>query len=501
MPSISGRRSATGRRIERFSRRVADHRLRVLALVDRVDVVEKAAADHHDAAVARAEILLAAVGDPPCPTQVTKSWFMTWLVIQRPVRGSAIGPCQVGIAVLHIGLALVRHAAEMPGDAERVLVVDRHAELDVVAGEERVRPQADAADRPQPVVLAGVGADALVLEAVLELVEIDLDVVRRIGAGLALQPHAPVRMRPFEMHRVDRVLLALEPVARDLGDDDLAEAVLPGEELPIRHQRRRLRPEIGPEQPAPFRDRIGLDADLVLEPRLGMRHVLVGLREAASRLVIEPAVIVAAQPALLDIAVGEIGAAMPAMPVEEAVACRPGPCRGRGPRPSAAPAWCPGSVELAGAGDRPPVAAQQLAHRRSGAGLGQHVPAAARLVDPIWHRVLRHRRSPVVMLTDTVLLTRRACAHVPIRSSGSSNRSNGDICRTEVMTTTVWPVDRRSGKRRLPTAPLRLRRRHACRLPARTPRRSTSRRRAGDRDASAAGGRPWSRGRAALRGC
>ena len=33
----------------------------------------------------------------PCPTQVTKSWFITWLVIQRPVAGSAIGPFQVGM--------------------------------------------------------------------------------------------------------------------------------------------------------------------------------------------------------------------------------------------------------------------------------------------------------------------------------------------------------------------------------------------------------------------
>ena len=60
--------------------------------------------------------------------------------------------------------------------------------------------------------------------------------------------------------------------------------------------------------------------DRVPEPRLGVRHILIGLREAAPRLVIEPAVIVAAQPALLDIAIAEIGAAMPAMPVDEAPA-------------------------------------------------------------------------------------------------------------------------------------------------------------------------------------
>ena len=102
-----------------------------------------------------------------------------------PAPGFRIGdrPLPGRDAVLHIRLALLRHAAEMPHDAERVLVIDRHAELDMVAGEQPVRPQADAADRPQPVLLGGVGADAFVLEAVVEFVEIDLDVLRRIGAG------------------------------------------------------------------------------------------------------------------------------------------------------------------------------------------------------------------------------------------------------------------------------------------------------------------------------
>src|ERR1700738_5492970 len=95
-------------------------------------------------------------------------------------------------------------------------------------------------------MLAGVGADALVLEAVLEFAEIDLDVVRRVRTGPALQTQTPVRMGPFEMHRVDRVLLALEPVARDLGLDDLAETVRPREEFPIRHQRPWLGCQKGP---------------------------------------------------------------------------------------------------------------------------------------------------------------------------------------------------------------------------------------------------------------
>src|SRR5205823_7749236 len=83
--------------------------------------------------------------------------------------------------ILDVGLTLSRHAAEMPHDAQRVLVIDRHAELDMIAGEEPVGPQADTADRPQPVLFAGVGADALILPAILEFAEIDLDVLWRIG--------------------------------------------------------------------------------------------------------------------------------------------------------------------------------------------------------------------------------------------------------------------------------------------------------------------------------
>src|SRR5882724_10615543 len=126
-------------------------------------------------------------------------------------------------------------------------------------------------------------------------------------------------MGPFEMDRVNRVFLALEPVARDLGLDDLAETVLPREEFPVRHERPRLGTEISPYEPAQFLDRIGLDADLVAQPRLRMRHVLIGLRQAAAVRVVEPAVIIAAQPAFLDIAVAEVGAAVPAMAIEKAV--------------------------------------------------------------------------------------------------------------------------------------------------------------------------------------
>ena len=278
-------------------------------------------------------------------------------------------------AILDKGLLLLWHAAEMPHDRERVLVIHRHAELDVIAGEEAVRPKTHASYRPQPVGLVGIGTNALVLEAVFELGEVDFYVLRRVGAGVAGEAHAPVRMRPFEMHGIDRVLLALKPVARDLGEHDLAKAILPGKEFPIRYERARFGAEICPKEPAAFLDRIGLETDLVFEPRLGVRHVLIGLREAAPIGIVEPSVVIAAQPAPLDIAIGEIGAAMPAVPVEEAALAAK--ILVKNEVFAHQPHWFRAQLgKLTGAGNRPPITPQQFAHRRAGAGLGQDSPAA-----------------------------------------------------------------------------------------------------------------------------
>src|SRR5439155_23175012 len=108
-------------------------------------------------------------------------------------------------------------------------------------------------------------------------------------------------------------------------------------------------------------------------------------RPAASGLVIKPAMVIAAQTAFFDIAIAQIGAAMFAMPVEEAVGAAEilvedeilahEPHR-----------LCAGSLELAGAGNRPPIAPQQFAHRRPRPGRGQETPAVLRLK----LRVVRH---------------------------------------------------------------------------------------------------------------
>ena len=85
----------------------------------------------------------------------------------------------------------------------------------MAASEQAIGPQADAADRPQRIILVGVFAHALIDEAVLEFLEADLQVLRAIDAFLAFEARRPIGMHPFEMHRIDRILLTLEPVARD----------------------------------------------------------------------------------------------------------------------------------------------------------------------------------------------------------------------------------------------------------------------------------------------
>src|SRR6266852_1369310 len=295
---------------------VADHALGVLAARDGVELVEEALADHRNAEVAGADILLGAVGDRALPDpgddvlvdDVARDPAAV-LVLDRAVP-SRNRP-------LHIRLSPFRHAHEEPGDAERVLVVDRHAPLEVIAEIEAVRPQRDASHRPIGIALVRVLADALVDEAAVELLELELQVLAGIGAGLAGEPLGPVVVHPFEVHRVAGVLLALEPVAGHVREHDLAETVLPGERLPDRQLRRQLRAQIGPQQPGAFLHRIGLGGAALLGARARADRVVVGLLDAGAALVHQPAMIIAADAGLLDHAVGEVGAAVRTVPVEQ----------------------------------------------------------------------------------------------------------------------------------------------------------------------------------------
>ena len=172
------------------------------------------------------------------------------------------------------------------------------------------------------------------------------------------------------MHRVDRVLLRLEPVARHLREHDLHETVLPRERLPVGEERRGPRAEIGPEKPGFFLHRIGRSADSFLQPSLRIEFLLERLLDALASFVVHPAVIVASQAAFLDVAVGEVRRAVPAMPRDQAV--RPREVLVEHEVLSHdAHGLDRVLVEFAHRGDRMPVAAQELAHRRARADLGQ----------------------------------------------------------------------------------------------------------------------------------
>src|SRR5262249_62139738 len=104
--------------------------------------------------------------------------------------------------VLNLRLAPSGHPHEEPADAERVLGVDRHAPFEVVAEIEAVRPERPPSDGPDRIALTLAFAHTPVEEAVIELLEHELEVLGRIRRGLAIEPGVPVLVHPFEVHRI-----------------------------------------------------------------------------------------------------------------------------------------------------------------------------------------------------------------------------------------------------------------------------------------------------------
>src|SRR2546427_7001324 len=163
--------------------RIADHAHGLFALRDPLGVLQDALAHQDDAAVALAQVLLGPVGHGALADPGDE-------VLVHDVRGDpAIGErildraVPVGDLVLLVRLHLVRHAIEEPADAQHVAVVDRHAPLEVAAGEEAVRPEAAAPDGPELVLLGLALQDAAIDETVLELLEAHLQVRGRAAAG------------------------------------------------------------------------------------------------------------------------------------------------------------------------------------------------------------------------------------------------------------------------------------------------------------------------------
>src|SRR5262249_18150939 len=284
-----------------------------------LDLLEHLPAHHDDSVVALAEVLLGSIGDRALSDP--RDEVLVHHVARDEPAGHRIFDRRVpvGDAVLPERLHLVRHAVEKPPDAERAGVVDGDAPLEVRSGEETVRPQTGAPHGPQLVRLRVAFHHAPVDEAVLELLEAELEVRRSLRPVPPAKHAGPVPVQPLEVHRIDRVLLGLKPVTRDFGEDDLDEAVGPGERLPGGHERRRRRPQVGPQESGLGLDRIGFDRDAVLEARLGVRDLFERLGEAVPRLAVQPAVVVAPQAPVFGEAVAQVSPPVSAVTVEEAV--------------------------------------------------------------------------------------------------------------------------------------------------------------------------------------
>src|SRR5262249_8466222 len=139
---------------------------------------------------------------------------------------------------------------------------------------------------------------------------------------------------------------------------------------PGRHERRRGRPEVCPQEPSLRLDRVRLDAHTIFEARLGVGRLLERLLQAPARVIPEPAVVVATEPAVLDPAVPKIRAAVWAMATARAVVSGAilvedetlaNEAHGLGGL----------VVQLRDGRDRHPVPPQQLTHRGARADFGQ----------------------------------------------------------------------------------------------------------------------------------
>jgi hypothetical protein len=94
--------------------------------------------------------------------------------------------------------------------------------------------------------------------------------------------------------RVNRVFLALKPIAWDFRKYNLTETILPCERFPIGNEWSRLRSQVSPDQSRPHTERIGLDPYFVFEARFRRSDIVERLFEATAVFVEEPPMVVAA---------------------------------------------------------------------------------------------------------------------------------------------------------------------------------------------------------------
>src|SRR5213594_4211699 len=117
---------------------------------------------------------------------------------------------------------------------------------------------------------------------------------------------------------VQGVFLALQPAAGQVRYDDVPYCVVPHQGTPARQQRGWIRAHVDKDEPAEFLGFVGADAALGAEVVLWVGGVLERLLEAAAAGVELPAVVLAADAVVFDDAIGEAGAAVGAVFVNDA---------------------------------------------------------------------------------------------------------------------------------------------------------------------------------------
>ena len=235
----------------------------------------------------------------------------------------------------------------------------------------------DGVSHPPVVVLFRLVADEAALDdAVVRDLEPDLPVVgaaradarvpevAQFGGLVAVHdPAAPVAVEPLEVERVERVLVALEPVARNHDGLRAADA-RPDEDVDAGEQGRGVGAHVGEDGAAQLLCLVRLDAHLLLElGALRLRRLV----DALAGLVEYPAVVGAADAVLLGDAVGEVGLAVRARGFDEADSAAGIAVEDEVLAQQAHFLRGVVGVELDAGGDGVPVAPHKLAHRRSGA--------------------------------------------------------------------------------------------------------------------------------------
>ncbi len=227
-------------------------------------------------------------------------------------------------------------------------------------------------DCPAGVVLAPVARRPALDDPVAVLLEADLGVppltleVRLFAVQHLGEIAVRVVVKVLGMCGIDGILLCLQPIARELGDRNVADRLVPDERPPSREQRRRTRPHIDEDQAAELGGLVRLHGALLTKATARLDDVLEGLLDAGAVHRELPAVVLAADAVGLDDTVGEAGAAVRAVAVDDAELARAFPVDHKVLAEHADLLGAQRAVrELLHAAHRMPVATEQLAPRRA----------------------------------------------------------------------------------------------------------------------------------------